>query len=48
MNKKELLEFMFSLIERREKKISSDLLIIGRDEWNSIKIQCKKELGGNK
>ena len=46
MKKQELLDFIFSLIESREKKISKDILIIGRDEFNSIKIQAKRELGG--
>ena len=44
MNKKELVEFIFELIEKREKKISKDILIIGRDELNSIKIMIEKEL----
>lgn len=48
MNKIELMDFIFNLIESREKKISNDLLIIGKDDWNSIKIQTKKELGDDK
>lgn len=46
MNKKEkqMMEFIFDRIEVADMKISKDLIIMGRDMWNAVQLQIKKEL----
>ena len=44
MNKKELVKFIFDMIERKDRKISDDTIIMNKADWNAAKLQIEKEL----
>ena len=44
MKKEKLVDFIFEMIEKKDKKISKDTIIINKSDWIATQIQIKKEL----